>query len=462
MREKDTKVAQFSRRRFPVVGLIMFGIVFLYVLFRLVEYANKEELEIYEISDSGTAKFAEKKAFVLREESLIYSQKDGYVRYYIPENGKTSKNGKLCSITESTDIYSLYSDSIGGICMEGKDLRSIKDDILSFRTEFNDCEYQTAGSMNEKIRNTVNLCMDEKLSASMNNLIDLTGTDIEFTYTYAPESGIVSFYTDEFSGITKENITNSVFENNEQTLTNRRTTEKVSVGSALMRLVTSDEWQLAVPLTNDEFAELSGNEKLSITVLKDGRELNGHASFMKASGTNYVVIELSEHMISYINDRMLDISIKTAENNGLRVPKTSITSKGFYKIPAEYIRTDESGKNILRIVKFDEKDGSRKIEELHTDVFYKDTEYALIDREYVESGTNIVVNVNDDPYIISTVEIVEGAYQVNKGYCVFVRTEKVASTDEYFIIDPETKNGLRLYDHIALNASKAEGMSIIY
>ena len=51
---------------------------------------------------------------------------------------------------------------------------------------------------------------------------------------------------------------------------------------------------------------------------------------------------------------------------------------------------------------------------------------------------------------------------VNKGYYVFVRIEKLRSNNEYAIIKSNTPDGLRQYDHIALNASDAVDQALIY
>ena len=63
---------------------------------------------------------------------------------------------------------------------------------------------------------------------------------------------------------------------------------------------------------------------------------------------------------------------------------------------------------------------------------------------------------------IATVNYLDGVYCVNKGYYVFTRIEKLRSNDEYTIVKKNTKDGLRLYDHIALNAADAVEGKIIY
>ena len=48
----------------------------------------------------------------------------------------------------------------------------------------------------------------------------------------------------------------------------------------------------------------------------------------------------------------------------------------------------------------------------------------------------------------------DGVYNVNKGYYQFVRIDRLETGSDYIIISPSTPDGIREYDHIALDASK--------
>ena len=56
----------------------------------------------------------------------------------------------------------------------------------------------------------------------------------------------------------------------------------------------------------------------------------------------------------------------------------------------------------------------------------------------------------------------EGAYNINKGYAVFKRVERLKTENGYAIVKKNSASGLSAYDHIALDASSAVEDAVIY
>ena len=56
----------------------------------------------------------------------------------------------------------------------------------------------------------------------------------------------------------------------------------------------------------------------------------------------------------------------------------------------------------------------------------------------------------------------EGAYNINKGYAVFKRVERLNTENGYSIIKKNSISGLSTYDHIALDATSVIEDAVIY
>ena len=56
----------------------------------------------------------------------------------------------------------------------------------------------------------------------------------------------------------------------------------------------------------------------------------------------------------------------------------------------------------------------------------------------------------------------EGAYNINKGYAVFKRIERIKTENGYSIVKKNSASGLSAYDHIALNAEHVVEDAVIY
>ena len=68
----------------------------------------------------------------------------------------------------------------------------------------------------------------------------------------------------------------------------------------------------------------------------------------------------------------------------------------------------------------------------------------------------------NERFRVSLFGTLEGVFNVNKGYAVFRRIEKIKENDDYCIIKEGTNGGVALYDHIALDATTAVESSVIY
>jgi len=67
----------------------------------------------------------------------------------------------------------------------------------------------------------------------------------------------------------------------------------------------------------------------------------------------------------------------------------------------------------------------------------------------------------DVKYTMDEKKSLKGVYNVNKGYYRFQRIERLRQNSEYVIIKKNTPDGVRRYDHIAMNSEDAVDSAII-
>ena len=161
-------------------------------------------------------------------------------------------------------------------------------------------------------------------------------------------------------------------------------------------------------------------------------------------------------MVRYINDRFVDVELILNQTTGLKIPKSAITSKEFYTVPEEYFILGGDGNQNCLIL----SEGAQAV--FPTIYFEKDGMY-YIDNESVSAGTVIRKpdSVKNTYTIGSDVDSLIGVYNINKGYAVFKKISIIYENDEYAIIEPKTKYGVALYDHIALDGSKLQESQLI-
>ncbi|MBR4144603.1 MAG: hypothetical protein IKU06_03970, partial [Lachnospiraceae bacterium] len=94
--------------------------------------------------------------------------------------------------------------------------------------------------------------------------------------------------------------------------------------------------------------------------------------------------------------------------------------------------------------------------------YFSDANYAYIDMNLLNEGDVLDNPDTGESFKVGLKNTIEGVYNVNKGYYQFVKIERLRQNNEYAIVKKNTKDGLNLYDHIALDASVAKDQAIIY
>jgi hypothetical protein len=167
-------------------------------------------------------------------------------------------------------------------------------------------------------------------------------------------------------------------------------------------------------------------------------------------------------MITFCQDRFIDIELLTEDERGLKIPNSSIVEKEFFLVPKEYVT--RGGNNyefgILRETYTDE--GVRTTEFLETTIYQEtDLEYYLDDMN-LRIGDYLVMPDSLERYVVSRRGILVGVYNINKGYADFREINILYQNEEYAIVRPNTRYGLSVYDYIALDAKMVQEDELIY
>ena len=181
-------------------------------------------------------------------------------------------------------------------------------------------------------------------------------------------------------------------------------------------------------------------------------------------------IDFNKGLIRYAADRFLEIELVTNTVTGLKVPLSSVVTKEFYKLPSEYLTTNDSQEVGVMIQKTD-KNGNASKTFVKATIYGEDTQETddnektsksiyYIDMSNFKEG-DVAVNPKDQSkYVIREVGVLEGTYCINQGYAVFRRI--LDQNEEYAVVSKETRYGLSRYDHIVRNADKVSEQEILY
>lgn len=460
------KVVKYKKPANINIGIIVFGIIFLYIIINIIIYMNKEHLSIYEVTENNIADDNIVKGVIIRDEIVYNTKHPGYINFYIREGERVAKNSLVYTVDESGEVFDNLSASEDMGTLSEDDQNKIRNTVTSFQKTYSNDTFQNVYNLKYDVDNILYEATNFNMIKNANKL----SSENSFFHKYKiNKSGIISYSIDSMEDLSADTITDDIFSNEDYKRVQLRTDKLIDKDSPVFKLVTSEKWSVVLSLTKEQYERIKEKDRIKVTFIKNDLSTVVDVESYKKGNSYFARLDLDNYMIGFINDRYIDIELTINSASGLKIPKTSIVEKEFFKIPLKYFTTggDSDGKGLVKEVY--NKDGDLEFKFIPTEIYYKDEKYGYIDMNtsledgtHLELGDSIYYEKKKDRYQISEIGTLEGVYNVNKGYAVFRRIEKVYENKEYCIIEKDTMYGLSVYDHIVLNADKIKEEDIIY
>ena len=231
------------------------------------------------------------------------------------------------------------------------------------------------------------------------------------------------------------------------------TTELVSVGEPIYKLITDEKWSLIIETDAERADYLLEKEYVQVKFLKNQALSWAEVQLITNSdGKHFIELIFNNSMITFCFDRFVDIELMIEEEEGLKVPNSAIVQKEFYIIPTDYIikggNNGETG--VLKQV-YDE-DGNQIDRFIPVTIYSKENNTYYIDSIDLDLGDTLKLMDSNDTVQIQQKGSLVGVYNKNKGYADFKQIQILYQNEEYSIIKSNTEYGLIEYDYIVLEA----------
>ncbi len=470
------------------IGTVMFGVLFLYMLFSAILYLTSPRIESYQVIAGPLSRNETYTGLAIREETTYKADSNGYVTYFAREGSKINANGAVYGIS-STKVPETETS------LSQEELSKIRSDMMSFSKGFNPSKFNNTYSFKYELEGNIlqyagvtaeasplTLAKAEEgeeaaTADSISNSLASVVTLGNQTISKAVTDGIILYSKDSYEGKTIDSITQADFDQNSYHETDLKTKNSVKAGDDIYTLISDERWSLLIPLSDRQAVKLADRTSIRVKFLKDDMTQSGNFSIIEIEGSKYGKIDFSKGLIRYASDRFLEIELVTNTVSGLKLPLTSIVTKEFYTIPSEYSTTNESSQEIGFMVEGKNDNGESANTFVNATIYASievpgattasdgetETSYIYyVDKSDFKEGDAIVSQKSQGKYVIGDVGVLEGVYCINKGYAVFRRIEILDQNEEYAIVSKNTSYGLSRYDHIVKNADKVNEEDILY
>jgi hypothetical protein len=447
------------------IGTIFFSIIFIYIIIRIIISIPKEKLAIYEVQNSYIDTNINTTALIVRSETLVNAESSGYVSYYVRDGEKIGKDKTIYTIDETGSVYEKLKDADSdSLTMSDEGLKEVRTRISNFENYFDYSDFSDVYNFRYDIENAVLELTNEALIEQLTSLDSDSTNTSTYKKVSTTEAGIVTYYQDGYENFDVTNFKASDVDKSSYEKKTLKTGDIINSGDPVYKLITSENWYLVAPISEKEATELEDQEYVNVNIHNSSKDISCNFELTKKDGNYFAIISLDQQMVNYINDRYIDIVILQDQNNGLKIPNTSITQKKVYKIPIEYLSkgSDSTEEKFFNIKQLDEN-GEITVKQISPDIYVKDENFCYVDPNDFAADDVLVCSDTNETTSVSQLETEElnGVYCVNQGITDFRYIDILYQDDEYTIVRSDVDYSIAWYDRIILNQTMVTENEII-
>ncbi|NWO21635.1 hypothetical protein HW273_06965 [Oribacterium sp. oral taxon 102] len=456
-----------KRKPFSInVGMIIFLIIFLYIVFSVHSYFTREQIRFYEVVEGSLVRQKSYTGIVLREEKAVNAESSGYIHFYIQEGRRVAANSSVYTIDE-TGALEKYLTEHPELTQEfGKEeLSALRYQLSAFSRHFRDRSFSELYNLKSELDTSV---MEYSGMGDAGKLeTALSQMNISYRQVRSPEAGVLSYTVDGYETLGEEQIEAGLFHNESYQKRTTRPGSLVEGGTPVYKLITSPEWSLVFPLSEEDRAKYQDVKRLKIHFLNSGETTEAELRLFTGKDRQlYGRLLLHSFMERYASARYLDFEIVTSDRSGLKIPLSAVTEKEFYVIPKDFLRIQDGAAGFLRQTL---RDGNAVSEFVETEIYRIDEQFCYLNipanpenTSSLKTGDVLRKDSGSQSYSVGPTKPLQGVYNINKGYCIFRQVIPMEQNETYMIVEPNTDYGISVYDHIVLNASMVEEGELIY
>jgi len=450
--ENENNIFRFKKKKKLNITLILFCLILVYSIIVGIIYLRKTHTVRYEVVEGALASNTIYRGIVLRDEILVDNTTPGYVNYLAREGQRIAVGDLVYTIDETGTLNEyIESLSLGENTLSNKELSEFRTDIINFVHGYDPSEFDDIYNFKYSLKNTVLKLANSKLLDNMSSASEGAGA-VSLQYIYSDNTGIISYWYDGFEDVLPEMITKDMFDEKEYTRNQLLSNELRGNGDTIYKVNLGEDWSIVIPIKKGLAEDLLEEEYIKVKFLKNQNESWGKVDILNNGDDTFLQLSFTNSMVSFVNERFLDVELELGEETGLKIPVSSIAEKEFFLIDEAYV-TENVNDTYTVLMQVYGEDGSRTKSAVSLEVYYynEDLHKYYVDDSLLSPG-DILFGTDESTFIVKDKGSLIGVYNINKGYADFKQITILYQNDEYAIVKSNSAYGLRVYDYIALDA----------
>lgn len=459
--KKEDNVIKYPKNKQLNIGIIIFGIIFIYLLGTIVMYITAPRITVYEVRQGSILKDNAYTGLALRDETIVCADEAGYINFYAENNSKVKVGTKIYTLSDQKLVFEQDSTAETEQSLSNEEKHSLFFKIQAYNNQFQENEFSSTYQLKDELKTTLNKITSQSKTDQINRLIS-SGTYTDLKVISAVKDGILVCSTDGMEDLSIENVTREHLKKSHYKKKELNSNEKIVAGDPIYKIVTNDKWNLLIEVSEATKETLQEKKTVKVNFKKDNQELKASILFLDQFETPVVCLSFNNSMIRYVGERYLDIELILEDESGLKIPKTAETSKEFFIVPKSYLTVggNSSKEGVMR--KQTNAKGETITEFLNVTVYYEKDENVYLDPNAFDKGDVLLKPESMETYELKETRSLKGVYCINKGYAMFKQIKILCESHEYYIIEEGNSFGLSNYDHIALDSSNINENDVVF
>ena len=205
---KLTNIQVYRKKWNFNIGIIIFGVIFVYLVITVLTYVTAKHISVYEVREGSILRDNSYTGIIIRQEEIVDSQEDGYVNYFVTETSKVGKKTNVYSISkDEIDFSSIETEDAvvdeNGNTLESELTTEEKNSIITktqnFTESFSDIKYEDVYTLKDSINNIITANSTQGRQAQLNVMLQ-SGQSGLSVYP-AEDDGIVLYSIDGYEDV---------------------------------------------------------------------------------------------------------------------------------------------------------------------------------------------------------------------------------------------------------------------
>ena len=257
----NKNIIKYKRGQQFNIGYAIFFIILFFILFKLFTYFTSSKVAEYEVTQGTIATNKVNRGMIIRDEKVVYSDKEGYVNYYIKSGTKVSVRDTIYSVDTNGDISKKISSvTDDGTKLNDVSLQNILDDIDGFTNSYSNVSFSKTYSFKQELQSELNQTLSTTALKSLSDQVDSAKDNQTFTQYTASESGIVSYYVDGYENTNADNFDADDFNITSYSTKDLTLSNNVKISDPVYKIVNDENWNILLPVSNSILEQLKESE----------------------------------------------------------------------------------------------------------------------------------------------------------------------------------------------------------